>query len=138
MDNIVILVKPGTTSVRKNELERRFGVKCQVVDNFNLLKDVDDIYAEEWPLRRALIDGAANQELKQQMFYSSGVDLATHQLRNIKVVRNVVGNYALVKANIVSIRKAPVGRFGLRGSGDVINGVHVFNHIVSIDWVPEV
>ena len=138
MANIVILVKPGTTLERQHQLQKRYGVKCQVVTSFDLLKDKRDMYVEEWPLRRAMIDGASDPDLKQQLFFSSGPEIATHQLRNVKVKRNVMGNYAVVEADITPVKSAPVGQFGIRGSGEIINGVHVFNHIVSIDWVPEV
>lgn len=138
MANIVILVKHGTTSERQAQLQKRYGVKCQVVTSFDLLKGKRDMYAEEWPLRRALIDGAGDQDLKQQLFFSTGVELATHYLRNIKVERNVMGNYAVVTADTQPVRPAPKGQFGIRGSGHVINGVHVFNHIITIDWMPEV
>lgn len=135
---VLVLVKPGTTLIRQAELAKKHQARIQVVASFYHPEMPRTFYAEEWPLRRAMIDQAPEAD-KNAVFRGQSEAIATHLLRNTYIRTNRVGNYALVYATPERIRSTPKGSFGIRGIGWIANdGTHVFDQIVSIDWVPEV
>lgn len=136
---VLVLVKPGTTPTRQQELAKRYGVRVQVVDSFHHPELPRDEFAEEWPLRRALVDQAQSPDDKQMAFRGHHQSLAISALLNTTIKVNRVGNFALVWADVQPVRTPPKGYFGIRGIGYVdTTGEHVFQELISIDWCTEV
>lgn len=136
---ILVLVKPGTTQERQDMLARKYGVRVQVVASYHHPELPRDEFAEEWPLRRAMVDQAPLTDGKQVAFRGHHQALAISALHNTVIKVNRVGNYALVWADVQPIRTPPKGYFGIRGVGYVdTTGEHVFQELISIDWCTEV
>ena len=131
MELLFMVSKTPLATVRVKELEARHHTKIVYVDEPAKLKSVvsGEIWAEVFHRISQV-----NDQLEQSKSFLS-IANPSHTFTNLTVKKDVKSGLYSVYADVHRHRELTNGRFGIRGSGVIIDDVRHFNNVISIDWV---